>query len=410
MIKYIKLRNFQKHKNLDIDLSSGINIIHGRTGAGKSCVRRAIEMCLFNIMPKGAITQGEKQCSVEIGIGDISVTRVRSKTINRYVLKIGDDEKTYDSIGKTIPDDVKKAININNLSVDSEEIILNSQPQMGLPFLFDKAPSFRAKILNKLTGNDVLDTLFGGYNKDILKCQREVKRETEILEKRQSDISEKEIKKEKNEVIYNKLKKLYKKAEESENKLCKLLEIKDLLDKTKDNISENKILLNSIKIPETNTLEQLIDKITKLESLKTSLQSTSTLLNDTNHDYSKITLPNVNYSDLTAKINRLSSLVSIKSDSIQINKEKLDIESLNTPLPDVNISKVSNKFDRYNKLLKIKQDLDNSNKMLYTLIEKINADKEGYEKDEIEYKSILKKLGVCPLCNSILKDDKCGDK
>ena len=48
MIKSIHLRNFQRHKKLDIDLSEGVNVIVGPSDIGKTAILRALYWLRFN--------------------------------------------------------------------------------------------------------------------------------------------------------------------------------------------------------------------------------------------------------------------------------------------------------------------------------------------------------------------------
>lgn len=156
MINYIILKNFQRHEKLKIDFCNGINIIHGESDKGKSSIRRAIEWICFNQSIDGIRKTGTKQTSVILGLkNDIEIERVRSTSINRYILRINDEEKVFDSIGKSIPEEIQEVLNIYPVEFDDEKIYLNSQNQLGLPFLMDKSPSVRMKLFNKLSGNDV---------------------------------------------------------------------------------------------------------------------------------------------------------------------------------------------------------------------------------------------------------------
>ena len=47
IINRIRLRNFKRHDELDLELGAGLNVIRGPNEAGKSTIQRAIEMALF---------------------------------------------------------------------------------------------------------------------------------------------------------------------------------------------------------------------------------------------------------------------------------------------------------------------------------------------------------------------------
>src|SRR3972149_11604604 len=240
-IKSLTLKNFQKHTDLHLEFTNGVNILYGSSDAGKSCIRRAIEWCLFNETFDGVRKVDTKQTSVNITLHNNSqIERVRSQAINRIILRKDGKEQIFDSIGKSLPDEIIKEIGIYPLDIDGEQIYLNSQPQIGLPFLFDKSPSFRAKIFNKLTGYEVLDNLFTDLNKSILQTKRTLKEETNKFEEKEIQLKSCKNEYEKAEFKHTKLKTQIQHIKELNEKYSKLLEIKELLEKNNTNTSDVK--------------------------------------------------------------------------------------------------------------------------------------------------------------------------
>ena len=228
-IRSLKLINFQKHSDLQIDFCDGVNVLYGSSDAGKSCIRRALEWICQNESFDGVRKTGTKKTIVTLTLdNNIEIERVRSQSINRYIIREGKEEQVFDAIGKSIPDEVKEKLTIYPIEVDGEQIYLNSQPQIALPFLFDKSPSFRMKLFNKLTGNDVLDKLFGQFNKDILRIKRDLREETERFEERGTLLKEKKKAKEKAEAIHIRLKKRVENLKKLHKKYSKLLELAEL--------------------------------------------------------------------------------------------------------------------------------------------------------------------------------------
>ena len=102
-LKFITLNNFQAHKKLTIDFNDKVNTITGLSNAGKSCIRRAIDWVCFclSISEKDLRKEGTKSTSVIIGFNnDVEIEKVRSNSINRYILRKPDEEEqTFDSFG-----------------------------------------------------------------------------------------------------------------------------------------------------------------------------------------------------------------------------------------------------------------------------------------------------------------------
>jgi len=359
-VKSIHLKNFQKHEDLLLNLCDGVNVLFGSSDAGKSCIRRALEWVVQNESFDGVRKTGTKKTSVLIILDDgTEIERIRSQSINRYILREGDNEEVFDSIGKTIPDKIKEVLSIYPIEIDGEQIYLNSQPQIALPFLFDKSPSFRMKLFNKLTGNDVLDKLFGQFNKDILRIKRSLREETERFGLRAMILKRKKVEKEKTEAIHIRLKKRVENLKKLSEKYHKLLEIKELRENIITSKDEAVRGLNRIKIPQAVDIKQLKEKVERFEQLKNIKNGSEKLqagLSKVRSQLKDFRLPELKYGALNSKIQRLDTLKSLKTG----HKEN---------------------SDTYYKLEKVLHDVE------LVLCDKID-----------EYKELLKEAKICPTC------------
>ncbi len=355
-IKSLKLENFQKHSNLKIDFKNGVNILYGSSDAGKSCIRRAIEWITQNESIDGIRKTGTKKTSVSITLdNNVEVERIRSQSINRYIIRKDEDEKIYDAVGKSIPDEVKEVLTIYPIEIDGEEIYLNSYPQIGLPFLFDKSPSFRMKLFNKLTGNDVLDKLFSEFNKDILRIKRNLKEETQQSEEREVLLKSKKTEMEKAEVIHKKLKKRLENIKKLNEKYSKLVELKDLQQKNIEVSEETTKTLKSLKFPQPEVIQQLTEKINRFDILLTHRNSSEKV--------------EIGLNRVTKQLKDLKPIV-------------------------VNLSELRGKIDRFGKILTISDFMADKKGFIQT----IEKDLKIIVKD-IEYNNKeLKKFKICPQC------------
>src|SRR6185295_5958877 len=292
IIQKVEIKNFQKHKDLTLSFSDKVNVVFGESGVGKSCIRRALEWCLFNASIDGVRKQGTKETSVKVFLQNgIWIERVRSASKNQYRFHNGDGVVVaFDAIGKTIPDEIKNAIGIASIKLDKDEIYLNSSPQISLPFLFDVSGTERMKLFNRLTGNDVLDELLVSFNKDILRVGKDLKSEEEkflILEK---SVEEKEIEKEKLEAIFKKGEGAVKKTKECFEEYHKLQELKELQTKLKEDLVACEGVLEAIKIPDVSEIQGLTEKYITLEAQNKALLSLQNQLTSVEADLSGITL------------------------------------------------------------------------------------------------------------------------
>lgn len=367
LIKSLKLINFQKHSDLQIDFCNGVNILYGSSDAGKSCIRRALEWICQNENFDGIRKTGTKKTIVTLTLdNNIEIERVKSTSINRYIIRENEKEQIFDAIGKSIPDEVKEKLTIYPIEVDGEEIYLNSQPQIALPFLFDKSPSFRMKLFNKLTGNDVLDKLFGQFNKDILRIKRGYKEEVERLENRAMELKEKEIQKEKAEAIHSRLSTRIKNLKNIYEKYSKLLKLKELSDANNEQFLDTNLKLKSLKFSEDIVIKQLNVNINRFEQLKTVKNSSE----------------------------------KVKAGLDRVRGQLKDFRSAT-----LDISSLSGKIERYTNLKSLKEKFDNNKDICHTYIRDIKI----IEKDTIKcmdlYKTLLKEAKICPICQNEVTEE-----
>ncbi len=140
----ISLRNFQIHQQIDLDLSSPITSILGKSDCGKSSIIRALRWLLLN-KPGGDsfIHHGCEFAKVSICVDDHKIVRSKGKK-NLYWI----DGKKRVSFGTNVPDDIAEILNI------SED---NIQQQLDSPFLLGLPPGEVAKKLNSIVDLGLID-------------------------------------------------------------------------------------------------------------------------------------------------------------------------------------------------------------------------------------------------------------
>lgn len=368
-LKSIWLQNFQKHTDLKIDFCNAVNVIYGESGTGKSCIKHSIEFLTMHNTFKGQRKVGTKTTSVTgVFSNGCTVERIISASINRYILTDKDGEtKEFNSVGKDAPDEIKEAIGIYPIKVDKEEIYLNSQSQIALPFLFDKSPSFRMKLFNQLTGNDVLDKLFAQFNKDILHIKRDIREESERFENREIELKEKKIQKEKMEAVHVRLKKRVEKIKCLHLKYSKLLELKNLLEKTKNELKQTKIVVKELKFIESIDTKQLKENIEKFEQL---------------------------------------NALKIASEKAKAGLDRVRSQLAKNNVPEGNLESLSTKIKRYDVLKELFVSFDKCCNSCYTVKEDIKKGNIALSDKIKEYKDLLKEEGMCPFCQSEITE-KC---
>ncbi|HAO55337.1 MAG TPA: DNA repair protein RecN, partial [Gammaproteobacteria bacterium] len=66
MLNHISIRNFVLVEKLDIDLTQGLTVVTGESGAGKSIFLDAIGMVLGNRVSKSLIRPSQDHCEVSV--------------------------------------------------------------------------------------------------------------------------------------------------------------------------------------------------------------------------------------------------------------------------------------------------------------------------------------------------------
>ena len=315
-LKKIIIKNFMMHEHFEQSFGPDINVITGLTETGKSCMFKAMTF-LFNqcsLSQDDYRREGTKETSVEgILSNGFSVERIRTNSINRYILKKEDcEDQVFDSFGKELPEEIADALEISQINVDKEHVCLNFGDQDDMNFLIDNTYSdgFKAKLFNKLTGNEILDKVFKELNKEALSVSRDIKTSEKLNETQEEQMAEYSL-------SYKSLKSKLSMATEQfesidkDNQECELLnELSDKLKKIKENAEFINYKLSKIKTVDVDFDDLKRDnvEITNLNCLYESL--------------SKIN------KSITENEQKLNSLKSVDVDFEQLKRDALSLQNL----------------------------------------------------------------------------------
>lgn len=367
-ISKLELKNFQKHSDLKLNFTSGVNVIYGATDAGKSCIKRAISWVFFNT-PQGDVVRKEdtKKTSVKVTLNnDVVVERIKSASINAYILLVGDEEKRFDSVGRKIPEEVVEALRTSLIDVNDETINLNIADQIALPFLLDKSGTFRSKLFNKLTGSEITDKVLQDLNKDILRVGREGKIIKEELE--QKEQQEIKIRIDVNGIKekYNKLDTSFESLKQIQDKYTRLQDLNNKLEKNKSTTVDIKSKINKIGAKGKISIDKLREKQNKLDRL--------TKLDDSiNNNISLL-------GKIKQKIAETKDFSKLPVNKLRAIWERLDI-----------IKKMKNKLEQNSTKIKdIKTKKELTKKVLIKWVSR--------------YKEELKKRDICPTCKQTITE------
>ena len=145
MIERLRLKNFQRHDKLDVELSPGITAITGPSDVGKSSILRSIRWVAFNRpLGTGFVRHGESVCQAGVRVDGKSIIRRRDKKQNIYKI----DGIPLNAVGTDVPEEID---NLLNLGPE------NFQGQHDPPFWFSLTGGELARELNRIVDLSVID-------------------------------------------------------------------------------------------------------------------------------------------------------------------------------------------------------------------------------------------------------------
>ena len=148
-ILHVDINNVRSYKELSVDLSPNLTVLCGESDSGKSSFIKALIFNILNYAPKNTRTKNVKEISsVSISDGTTSVIRSKDDSANYYSVEIGKDKKEYTALGKNIPFEIGKALNLSDVNI---------QQQKETYFLIDKSNGVISKKLNEVSGLSEID-------------------------------------------------------------------------------------------------------------------------------------------------------------------------------------------------------------------------------------------------------------
>lgn len=178
MIKKIILNNFKTHKDTELELLPGINIITGTSGQGKTNILLGINWVVDN-RPLGSncIRRGQDNGAVSMEVSEngevYKIIRSRGKSENSYTIeKDGVRSDPFTAFGSTPPEEVSEILNLSDLNV---------QKQRDSHFLVYTPPGQIATYIRSVTKLDEIDRV-------IKSLSGKVRAENGIVVARQEDL------------------------------------------------------------------------------------------------------------------------------------------------------------------------------------------------------------------------------
>lgn len=151
-IKQLQVRNFQSLWSVDLDLGK-LTVVVGPSNTGKSALGRALRAVSRNSVAPGHVSKGASNAGLVLVFDDDSaVILKRGKGESTYItLSKHGKQETYAKSGTSVPDDVKKMLQMPEGDPD-----LFFSTQFDGPWLLGATGSQTAKVLGDLTNVSML--------------------------------------------------------------------------------------------------------------------------------------------------------------------------------------------------------------------------------------------------------------
>jgi exonuclease SbcC len=360
----LTLENFQSHEKSVFNFDKGLNVIVGLSNSGKSSLSRALQFILMGSpWDKSWVRFGSKYCKIilETNTG-VTVVREKGEGKNRYILTLPNQEsQTFDSFGVGVPEAIQQALNIHEVQINNTESLnLNVALQHDSLFLLSSVPSVRARILGKLSGADVLDSAIQSINRD--------KRQT---------------------------------TAEKQSKELELVELQAQVDKLapievfSDQISNIEQELSSLDLAgqRVECIRSLFERVKELKQVWMAETEKETLL--VNVDLSFI-------GQLAQRVDKISKIRAFYSRIVHLNYTFEKQNKLQALLDPVDLSVISVLAEKASNLKRVKDLLVRISRNQIELSGKtreLEQVKQKYNEAKEQYSEMLKKAGVCPICN-----------
>lgn len=470
IIESLHMKNFKSHTNTRIDFNTGITIIMGGNGAGKSSILEAVSFALFKQHSSKKIEQlitiGENKTKMYVELKFISngrtylVKRERSKTASsKATIMIKEGHGFYPlSSGDT---QVTKEIQ-NILEMDGDLFLNAVYVRQGeIADLVEKTPAEKKQVIGKLLGIESLEKawknmlpIINDYEMKKIKIEAKLENIDDLNKEIESENNKKARFKDEIQEISSKIGEEQKQIDIIGEKKVKLDNDRAEFERATSDLKSKEEILENIKGDEKHLKKQLKDiqaKEIEIQDIKPKLSKLDILnkLKDSIEELKRAQSDEIQLSNELEKIKEYKKQIkdneSYYRDYSRISDEISETENIRSEyegskaLLDQNLKRKNQTIERMGKSHdKIVSLLKNANKVLgtdYSLIEeldnyirskkpetedqiqdlnnKINLTKQEISNLKIQNKDLKKPIAElelvkekCPICKSSIDSEK----
>ena len=429
MLESIEIRNFENHEHTIINgLSKEFNLIVGPSNVGKTSIVRALAVVAYNAFNLGSVRLGAKYCEITVKTDKGTVRARRGKGINEWdVTPLNGKKEHYESIGKTVLDEVSAVIGLKIIKLGDNNIKVNMMDQLESHFLLaevdgeNASGSLRAQIIDEISGITGIETLIRDVALDNTRFAREVKKfEDENARLVLQLHNEKEIEQEEN--LLTEIDTILATINQKKQVIQELTKLLDSHNKTQEEIKaingklgkllDPKQLANAsaiVKACEANckTYDNLITYSNDFEKTKQAVQDAGDKLKK----LIDVTPIEKISSSCEKEIRKLGELCTIKSDCANTQQAIVKCDSKISKLPrtkmtETKIEIVATQIDSLKELAELLENHNTTTATIAASTKKLIVLTEQQAQYEQEEKDILIGFEVCPICRQVIPQEQ----
>ena len=261
MLQKVAGKNIYGYEEFEMEFHPGVNVIIGKSDAGKSAAFRVIDWVRTNRpLGEGLVAEWAENAEGQIWTTDgNTIKRVKDKGVNTYQIN---NEKPLKAFGQNPPDSVLEILAIDDVNV---------QVQGETPFMLGKplwSPGEVARVLNQAASLEDIDTSTRNLLKDVRTTERKIESDASVIKKQKQEL------------------KKYKNIPELEKAITQL----EHLEKHRNTLASQRNTLNNLwqdiiyakgrlkKTIDPDPIEKLLSKAEKINQERKKLQKESTEL------------------------------------------------------------------------------------------------------------------------------------
>ena len=306
MLNKIHIQNYAIIEDLSVEFSSGLNIITGETGAGKSILMGALSLTLGERADSAALLNKEKKCVVEVFFN-----AVKNNSVKQFLITNDLDADNELLIRREIAPNGKSRAFINDTPVNLNQLKALSSLLVDLHQQFDTLElgdsDFQREVLDALGDNaSLLQQYKMVYHQYI-----SVKKELEALQLQQTNAN-KEL--DYNQFLFDELNEVDLKENELED-LDAELKLLSNAENIKQQLNDVYFELKENEHPILQQLKTLNNKLQLLEQYHNGIEAISQRLKSAN----------IELNDIADELEHINDSVKYSAEHIQQVNDKISI-------------------------------------------------------------------------------------